>query len=1354
VSVVLKGAKGGGSSPTAPTEAPDGAYSIALARVVDLLSEGEIRGPKHGFDLIAKDVYYNETPVQNEDGSFNFAGVTIDSRAGTQTQQYMTGFPGVESETGVGLELTDQIPWVQQLTNTDLSAVRVRLSVPSLQKSDPATGNVTGYSIAYAIDIATDGGAFVNMLSGAISDKHSGKYERAERINLPHATTGWTVRVRRITPNQHKATISDTMTLESYTEIIDVKLRYPNSAVIGQILNAQQFTAIPSRSFDMYGRIIQVPANYDPITRVYATTGPGTTNGAWDGSFKPGWSDNPAWIYYDLILHPRYGLGDRVKSAKVDKWNLYRIAQYCDQLVSDGKGGLEPRFTCTLYLQKADDAQKVLNDLASVFRGMPYWAGGAIQTGCDMPADADYTYSRANIVGDFSYAGSSRTTRFTVALVSWNDPDDFGRAKVEYVPDRDGIRRYGIVLSQTIAVGATSRGQAQRWGLWALYTSRLDTDVATFVVGLDGTIVAPGRICRIADPTRAGKRTSGRISASTRGTVTVDAAPAVFVGDTITAAMPSGVSETRTVSGVNGRVVSVGVQFSDVPLVEGMWVVENDDLSAATYRVLGVAETQSGKDLGFTITAVIHNYSKFAAVDSGALITIPTISFPPKGAQLPATNVRLSSHVVINQGIAYTAMTIAWDRPAGAVEYSVDWRVDDGTWIPMGVVGKLSVEVQGVYSGLYVARVAAMDANGNMAPYAYSAATEITGKLNGPPPPILTATPDYLQIDLAWTFPQGINISDSDHTDIALSRSNDVNTADIIGTYPYPLNNCIVTNIGPGEQVYLWGRLVDKSGNIGNWSDVCITTGLTSDQFFQPVLDAADAAQADVDALRAEVDADVVQLHADIDAALKDAFPAWAGGDDMAGNNEVLVGRWTAFDAQQEGDQVFATNFALIGARSADGKAFIFDSDKVLVSPDETLAQRLASIEATAVDGAQAAIDDEAQARADADSATAQVIQSLSATVDGVSGSVTSESKARADADGALSTRIDSINATGGDGANARIDAEITARVNGDSALGQSITALTASVNNNTAKITTEQTTRAAGDAANASSIQTVSTTVAGHTTSITQLTSSVNGLGAKWAVVLDANGRISGLQLASGAGGISAFNVVADNFNVTSPSAGDSLTWSGGVQIARSGGYMKVMGKGFGVGNVFVEWYGPVMAVTACSKSNGLFWLDKLGNAYFGGTLSAGALKNSVQSSQVSNTASVDTGPFGTNGGPKSVISSISYSNTGYVSGNQAAFYNALVLRVTVTTQRSYNGGAFATIGSFVATGNVDAEYDPEFGRTSLVATLSGAATLTDNLAGLANFDYKATLSAASGWPITTTLGTGGQRLAVVSTE
>lgn len=539
-----KGGKGGGGGRT-PVEVRDSLHSTAYARVIDLLGEGEIYGPVHGMDNALRDVYLNGTPVANADGTLNFSGAAIDFRTGTQLQEPLPGFPAAENTIAVGAELKAAQHWTRLFANLQASAIRVTLGVEGLSKANTGNGDINGYRVEYAIDLSVDGAGYQEVLSSAFDGKTTQRYMRSHRIELPRARQGWSIRLRRITPNANSNTIADRTFIDSVTEVIDAKLRYPMSAVVGIKINASQFQSIPTRAYHVRGRIIRVPANYDPELRSYS--------GVWDGTFKLAWTNNPAWVFHDLISNDRYGLGTRVPAGWLDKWGLYQIGRYCDEMVDDGFGGKEPRFTCNVYLQQAADAYRVVQDFASIFRGMAYWANASVFAAADMPSDPVYTYSSANVVdGKFSYVGSALGTRYTVALVSWNDLSEMGRQKVEYVENREGIARYGIQQVEVTGFGCTSRGQAHRVGKWMLLTSNLETRSVTFSVGLDACRVRPGSIIRVADQHLAGRRIGGRIREATTTVVTVDAELGVRPGDRLTVNLPSGVSETRVVAAAVG----------------------------------------------------------------------------------------------------------------------------------------------------------------------------------------------------------------------------------------------------------------------------------------------------------------------------------------------------------------------------------------------------------------------------------------------------------------------------------------------------------------------------------------------------------------------------------------------------------------------------------------------------------------------------------------------------------------------------------------------------------------------------------------------------------------------------------
>lgn len=796
---------GGKSSTNArtPVETADSLHSISYAKVLDLTSEGEIRGLVAGNQSI----YLNEVPIQNSDGTFNFNGVRVETRSGTQDQEYIAGFPSVENEIGVGVELRDT-PVVRTASGQDLSAVRIRFGVPALQRQNTENGDTEGYAVEYAIDLSTDGGAFSTVLTNAFRGKTTTEYQRSHRIDLPPGNQ-WQVRIRRLTPNANSATVADTVNVISMTEIIDVKLRYPNCAIAAIQTDGSQFQGKPTTAYRIWGRIIRVPSNYDPIARSYS--------GVWDGTFKSAWTNNPAWVFFDIVTNDRFGLGDRIPLDWVNRYRLYEIAQYCDRLVSDGMGGMEPRFTCSLYLQTRESAHKVLQDMASMFRGISFYAAGQIMASADMPKDPVYTYSQANVVdGKFTYTGSGSKARHTVALVSWSDPDDFGRQKVEPVQLQEGIARYGVNQIEVTAFGCHSKSQAQRVGLHILYSENLETETVSFAVGLDALNCMPGDVIQVADAKRADRRNSGRIGAAAASSLTLDVVPpSMQVGDLLRATLSGGKTEARTISGINleTRVVTVSAPWSAVPVAQSVWATESTDLVMQQFRVISITEEDG---LTYRITALQHRPDKFAAIDDGTRLEPPPISIVPPSVQPPPANVRLSSHVVIDQGIATPVLTIEWDAADKAIAYDVEWRRDDLNWVRAGRVATASTEVRGVYAGKYLARVRAVNALNAVSQPTLSALTDIQGKTE-PPPALtsLTATSVVFGIQLAWAFPPGA--TDTERTEIWRSAGPNLESATKMGDFAYPQNRFQLDGLAAGAKFYFWGRLVDRSGNIGPW---------------------------------------------------------------------------------------------------------------------------------------------------------------------------------------------------------------------------------------------------------------------------------------------------------------------------------------------------------------------------------------------------------------------------------------------------------------------------------------------------------------------------------------------------------
>ena len=819
------------------SEASNTLQSKAYATILDLVSEGEVEGLADGL----KSIYLNETPLQNDDGTFNFQGVTVDSRTGTQDQTYIPGFASTESEMTVNLEVKKATPITKSITNPNVNAVRVTMSFPSLFYQSISSGDISGYSVQYKIQVQSNGGGYVDQLLGSttvdlgsgttigsssilktasigiswtgnaaatsqsvgyklqklksggswtdvytgsfsgtgsyweswndeggfssgytaptgsstqnltldgaayqfrivqtsgvgtlsisgsavagigtitLSGKTNSKYEKAYRIDLT-GSAPWDVRLVRLSDDDATTNVQSKTYWGSYAEIIDAKLRYPNSALVGVRVDSSQFNGIPSRSYDMKLLKVQVPSNYDPTSRAYT--------GSWDGTFKTAWTDNPAWCFYDLVTKNRYGLGKFLNAALVDKWSLYQIAKYCDQLVPDGFGGFEPRFTCNLYIQSRNDAFKVVQDFVSVFRAITYWAAGSLTMVQDAPADPVALFTNANVIdGTFSYSGSSSKARHTVAMVRWNDPNDMFRQSVEYVEDREGIDRYGYIETDVIAFGCTSRGQANRLGRWILFTERLETESITFQVGLDGALARPGNVIQVADKERAGARQGGRIVSATSSSVVLDAVPDSAVGGTLYLVSTSGVVLNTKITSVAGTTVNVSPSLSSVPQPNTTWILSTASIEPQTFRVVTITEAEQGK---YEITAIAHDPNKFSAVENNLVIEprkISSLTAPPGAPD----NVVITESLYQSTAEIKTQVTVSWNPSSNATAYEVSYRVGDDNWV-VTQTKSTSIDFRDMPNGAYTVSVVALNSIGRRS-VAATATKTIVGKLAPP----------------------------------------------------------------------------------------------------------------------------------------------------------------------------------------------------------------------------------------------------------------------------------------------------------------------------------------------------------------------------------------------------------------------------------------------------------------------------------------------------------------------------------------------------------------------------------------------------------------------------------------------
>lgn len=854
--------------PHVPVTSPDSLISTSYAKVLIAVAEGELAGQP-----TARDIFLGGTPLESANGNRNFGGVKWDWRSGTQDQTYIQGIPDVNNEITIGFEITSEAFFSRLITTPNLSAIRINMSFPAIfeQKQN---GDVTGYTMQYAIDLSTEGGAYVEYGVYTVSGKASSEYNRSHRVDLPQDATFWDIRVRRVTPNRNDARIGDKIIVKTYTEIIDAKFRYPNTALLYVEFDASLFggNTIPPISVKTKGRYVRVPTNYDPDNRTYI--------GIWDGSFKWAYSNNPAWVFYDIVLQDRFGLGSRIDQSQVDKWTLYKVAQYCDVLVSDGRGGLEPRHTCNIYIQSRKEAWAVLRDITSIFNGMIYWDGTQIVANADMPVDitAVRTYNRSMVEGgEFNYSSTSERTIYTTALVSYDDPDNHYETATEPVNEPSLVKRYRTwAQTELSAIGCTSRGEAQRKGKYTMITNGFNR-VVTFKLGMDGYLPRPSEVFGVADQLLAGKQFAGRIKRVwSKNQILLDRPVEFEPGDILYINTEDGRSQGRTIERIQaipdpslqsytpfsgaewaagsikinvgsvatsaegktpyagsmywyaGSGVRVGLldkpvyivttttDFDLEPEAELGWYIESENVKSQLFRCNKITWNEDSNT--FEVIGVEYNDSKYGAVDNGARLEDRPISQIPISAQEQVGTITVDSYTYIEQGLSVTSMTATWDAVPGAVKYECEWRKDGGDWKNVGTIGTTSFDVYGIYTGSYIVRVRAISSFDTKSLWKESLPTQLNGKVGMPPAlASFTTTPIIFGIAIDWQFAEGSE--DGAYVQIQESNTIDGTFPVELSFVPYPQKSYTKSSMAAGVVRFFRARLVDKSGNEGPWTD-------------------------------------------------------------------------------------------------------------------------------------------------------------------------------------------------------------------------------------------------------------------------------------------------------------------------------------------------------------------------------------------------------------------------------------------------------------------------------------------------------------------------------------------------------
>lgn len=617
--------KGGGGD--APTEDPDTLRSKAEAKVLCLFCEGEIQGFPDGYTTNDKKkrIYLNDTPIIGPDGGDNFDdGVDFSFVPGTQAQPSLSGFNDVQVEQSVGVKLVKSVgPVSVTTTSSSLNRLIIRMGVGALYKIDEDDGDVKGASVEFRIQIFTATGGEIVNATRTISGKTRGPYDREYPFTLS-GTGPWTIKVRRLTSDPNDIKRVDDLYFKAVVGIIDQTLTYPNSALLGISVSAENFQSVPTVSADLLGMKIKVPTIYNAGSNIYS--------GVWDGSWKVEYNNNPVWVFYDLLTNPRYGAGEFIEEADVDIYALLPIAKYCDEMVPDGKGGMEKRLSFNAYINNRGDAYQVLNSLAAAFRGMIYYAQGQIIATQDRPGTVVRTFTPANVIIEvdesgqvtkppFTYEGTGLKARKTVCLVSWNDRDDYYKSKVEYVEDRTAMERYKYREIEVRALGCTSQGQAQRIGRWTLITNLNETETVTFRISAEGFFMVPGEIIEIADPNKTIGIFAGLAVSSTTSSIVLDRAVSLQSGVSYEIIIRTGNGAEYARSITNGAgatsTITFAPELAEAPDVPFAWVIREATAVPRQYRVLGLTED----DGVVTVLASSYYAEKYSEVDDYTMLS-------------------------------------------------------------------------------------------------------------------------------------------------------------------------------------------------------------------------------------------------------------------------------------------------------------------------------------------------------------------------------------------------------------------------------------------------------------------------------------------------------------------------------------------------------------------------------------------------------------------------------------------------------------------------------------------------------------------------------------------------------------
>ncbi|WP_244592210.1 TipJ family phage tail tip protein [Azospirillum palustre] len=1143
----IQGAKGGksGRGGSGATEDANSLQSNATARVIDLLGEGEIVGLVNE----GRGIYFDGTPLIASDGTENFKGVSWKLLNGLPSQNAVEGFTDSETSVAVGVEVKKTSPVVRTIHSDEIDTARIVLRWNALTEQDTSSGDLHGSSVELTIEGRAANGSWTHLLGDTVSGKTTSAYERSYKVGLRRlGKAPYDIRVTRVTPDATRASVQNSFSWSHYGEIVEAKFGFDNSALVALTVKAEQFgNSIPERAYDVKGLKIRVPSNYDPETRSYT--------GQWDGSLKTAWSDNPAWVLYDLLTNRRYGLGQSISAEAVDRWSLYTIGVYCDQPVKSGRLDassrdiMEPRFTFNGVISGRTEAYRVLQSIASTFRGLIFWSAGGVLARADMPADPIKLVTPANVIGgSFTYSGTALKARHTAALITFNDPEDGYRPTVEVVENAGMIQRYGWRPIEATAYGCTRRSQARRFGLWMLDSEQHETETVTYRCSFDHLDVMPGDVVKLADPNWALVRTGGRLVGydPERQVVTLD--------DTVT--LEANQSHVLALTLPDGRLVDCPVRrpvLEDhttgqlvidaaplggaVPQPHAVWILTATNLAPRLFRVRAVTEKSPGV---YEVTALLHEPGKYARVEEGVQIEPVATQSAANAIPSPANLAAVESAYWVN-GLPQARLTVSWtpSDDARISGYRADVMTPGGQWQEWKVTRAGSFDIEPAAEGVYTLRITAFAYDNRRSTPAEIRAT-VRGKGTPPGQPAgLVAKGGLRQIALSWVNPPDTDLS---HIEVLEGAANDLSAAAVISTVKG--NAFVRAGLGGLVTRYYWVRAVDLGGNVSDVNSN-IGTGATTEQISHDDLADKLVSESKLVPILAERITGIEKIAETVTSGLVRVNDSYGRIRSEIGKREADVTEVKADVKQVRDDtQSLASRVTTVAAQFDGQIATVKEELTALVTADEATATRIDTVVA-AWDGNLAGVQAKLTATANDARTNAERIDSVVAGYDKSLAGYDSRITANATATGALTTRLDVIGASV-DGVKAGLTSEQTARADAVGALASRIDSAFVEIKDASGSFQ-ESVNLAVKDAKSAvDKVTLLSSTVGDHTSSIKQVSKVTDGLSGQWTVKIDNNGAVSGFGLSSDpadeSGVRSEFYVRADRFLIGITGLGGSI--------------------------------------------------------------------------------------------------------------------------------------------------------------------------------------------------------------------